>query len=141
VTKENALWAPLAAAITIMVRPPKLHKSVGHRVFAAGSMLLPVAMWLGLRFAFFGSIGGTRTTAGYTPLADFLKLAFFKLTHLHYLFITHKTPEGGWPDRGTTFLILDRGTALLIYALLFLWVLRILPEAVDRVRYTMREMR
>jgi hypothetical protein len=104
-------------------------------------MLLPVVMWLGLRFAFFGGMGGTRTTAGYTPLADFLKLIFNKLTHLHYLFITHKTPEGEWPARETTFLILDRGTALLIYALLLLWVLRILPEAIDRVRYAMREMR
>ena len=139
-TKENALWAPLAAAITIMLRP-KLDESLRHRVLAAGTMLLPVAMWLGLRFAFFDGIGGTRTTAGYTPLADFLKLTFFKLTHLHYLFITHKIPEGEWPDRGTTFLILDRGTALLIYALLFLWVIRILPEAVDRVRFAMREMR
>jgi hypothetical protein len=139
-TKENALWAPLAAAITIMVRP-KLDESFRHRLFAAGTMLLPVVMWLALRLAFLGGIGGTRTTAGYAPLADFLKLTFFKLTHLHYLFITHKIPEGEWPDRGTTFLILDRGMALLIYLLLFLWVLRILPEAADRVRLAMREMR
>ena len=45
------------------------------------------------------------------------------------------------PGRGTAFLILDRGTALLIYALLSLWALRILPEAVGHVRYAMREMR
>jgi hypothetical protein len=139
-TKENALWAPLAAAITIMVRP-KQDESLRHRVFAAGTMILPVVMWLGLRLAFFGGIGGTRTTAGYTPVVDFLKLTLFKLTHLHYLFIPHKIPEGEWSDRGTIFLILDRGTALLIYPLLFLWVLRILREAADRVRLAMREMR
>jgi hypothetical protein len=139
-TKENALWAPLAAAITVMVRP-KLDESLCRRVLEAAAMLLPIAMWLGLRFAFFGGIGGTRAISGYTPFADFLKLTLIKLTHLHYLFIAHKRPEGEWPDRGTAFLILDRGTAVLIYALLSLWALRILPEAVDRVRYAMREMR
>ena len=45
------------------------------------------------------------------------------------------------PDRGTALLILDRGTALLIYALLSLWALRILPEAVNHLRYAMHETR
>jgi hypothetical protein len=139
-TKENALWAPLAAAITTMLRP-KLEESPRHRAFTAVAMLLPVAMWLGLRLVFFSGVGGTNATAGYTPLTDFLKLTFIKLTHLHYLFITHKTLERDWPDRGTVFLILDRGTALLVYALLSLWLFRILPEAINRVRYAMREMR
>ena len=40
-------------------------------------MFLPVVMRLRLRFAFFGGIGGTYATAGYTALADFLSL-----THL-----------------------------------------------------------
>ena len=139
-TKENAVWAPLAAAITIMLRP-KLDESLRRRAFTAAAMLLPVAMWLGLRFAFFGGIGGTYATAGYTPLADFLKLIFHKLTHMHYLFITHKARLGELPDRGTALLILDRGTALLIYALLSLWALRILPETVNRLRYAMHETR
>ena len=139
-TKENTLWAPVAAAITIMLRP-KLDESLRRRAFTAAAMLLPVAMWLGLRFTFFGGIGGTYATAGYTPLAGFLRLIFFKLTHMHYLFITHTTPAGGLPDRGTAFLILDRGTALLIYALLSLWALRILPEAFDRVRFAVHEIR
>ena len=138
-TKENTVWAPLAAAITIMLRP-KPDESLRRRAFTAAAMLLPVAMWLGLRFAFFGGIGGTYATAGYTPLADFLKLIFYKLTHVHYLFITHHAP-GELPDRGTALLILDRGTALLIYALLSLWALRILPEAVNRLRYAMHETR
>jgi hypothetical protein len=139
-TKENTVWAPLAAAITIMLRP-KLNESLRRRAFTAAAMLLPVAMWLGLRFAFFGGIGGTYATAGYTPLADFLKLTFYKLTHMHYLFITHQARRGELPDRGTALLMLDRGMALLIYALLSLWALRILPEAVNGVRYAMHETR
>ena len=109
---------------------------VGRLPLAA--MLLPVAMWLGLRFAFFGGIGGTYATAGYTPFADFLKLIFRKLTHMHYLFITHKVREL-LPDQGTA-RILDRVTAIMIYTLLFLWALRILPEAVNRARSAAREM-
>ena len=88
------MWAPLAAAITIMLRP-KLDESLRRRAFTAAAMLLPVAMWLGLRFAFFGGIGGTYATEGYTPLADFLKLNFYKLTHVHYLFITHQAGSNG----------------------------------------------
>src|SRR5262249_28043087 len=68
-----------------------------------------------------------------TPLADFLKLIFHKLTHMHYLFITHQ--------RGTVLQTLNRGTALLIYALLLLWALRMLPKAVNRLRYALHEWR
>jgi hypothetical protein len=136
-TKENTVWAPLAAAITIMLRP-KLDESLRRRTFTAAAMLLPVAMWLGLRFAFFGGIGGTYATAGYTHLTNFLKLNFYKLTHMHYLFITR--PNWALPERGVALSILNRGTALLIYGLLFLWVLRLLPEAV-KLSYAMRETR
>jgi hypothetical protein len=120
---------------------PKPDESFRRRALTAAAMLLPVAMWLGLRFAFFGGIGGTYATAGYTPLADFLRLTLHKLTHLHYLFIAHKTRPGELPDRGTALLILDRGTALLIYAFLCLWALRILPQAVKYFRYAMHETR
>src|SRR5262249_7266086 len=85
---------------------------------------------------FFGGIGGTYATTGYTPVADFLKLIFFKLTHLHYLFITHQAGI-----RGSALTIVDRATDLLIYGLLFLWGLRLLPEAVNHVRYITRETR
>jgi hypothetical protein len=139
-TKESTLWAPFAAAITIMLRP-KLDESLGRRAFTAATMLLPPAMWLGLRFAFLGGIGGTYATAAYTPLTDFLKLGFFKLTHLHYLFIAYKPRVGALSERGTAVLILDRGMVLLIYTLIFLWALHILREAVDRVRYALHEMR
>jgi hypothetical protein len=149
-TKENTLWAPITAGITIMLCP-RVDESPSHRMLIAAAMLLPVALWLGLRFAFFGSIGGTYATAGYTSLADFLALIFSKLTHLHNLFVTHKPPElfalapavagASPPSRGMAILILDRGTALLIYALLFLWVLRILPYSFYRLRDGIRDMR
>jgi hypothetical protein len=135
-TKENTLWAPFAAATTIMLRP-KPGESVRRRVFAAAAMLLPAVVWLGLRFAFFGGIGGTYATAGYTPLAHFLELTLFKLTHLHYL-LALKPPMGD--PQGAAFLILDRATALLTYVLLSLWALRVLPEAVSHVRSITHEL-
>ncbi len=138
-TKENTLWAPFAAAITIMLRPNR-DDSLRRRFFTAALMLLPVAMWLGLRFSFFDGVGSTYVTAGYTPLAEFLKLTFNKLTHVHYLFITH-TALPHRLNREPAVLMLDRGTALLVYALLFLWALRILPEAVNRLRHAIRESR
>jgi hypothetical protein len=138
-TKENTVWAPLAAAITVVLRP-KLDEPLRRRVFTAAAMLLPVAIWLGIRFAFFSGIGGTYATARYTPLADFLELVFNKLTHLHYLFIVHTVRPGNSLDRGTARLILDRITAFLIYALLALWALRTLSEVI-RLRYAMPETR
>jgi hypothetical protein len=130
-TKENTVWAPLAAAVTIMLRP-KLDEPVCRRAFAATAMFLPVAMWLGLRFTFFGGIGGTYATAAYTPLADFLHLIFHKLTHMQHLFVT--LGRSALFDRTTTI-----GTAILIYALLSLWALRILPETVNCLRYVRDE--
>jgi hypothetical protein len=131
-TKENTVWAPFAAAITIMLRP-KLKESLRRRVLTALAMFLPVAMWLSFRFAFFGGVGGTYATQGYTPLVDFLKLVFYKLTHMQYLFINHQRGT-----RGTALMILDRGTDLLIYALLLLWGLRFLTKA-NYLRYVTRE--
>jgi hypothetical protein len=138
-TKENAVWAPLAAAVTVMLRP-KLDESLRSRAVTAVAMLLPVAMLLGFRFAFFGGIGGSYATAGYTPLAGFLRFTFTKLTHLHYLFIAHVAFLGEWLDHGMAYLI-DRGTQVLFFVLLFLWALRTLPEVVKHVSYAVHEMR
>jgi len=138
-TKENAVCAPFAAAITIMLRP-KPDEPLGRQGLVAATMLLPVAMWLGLRFAFFGGIGGTYATTGYTPLADFLELTFHKLTRPDALLLT----QDNFVAEGSLAL-LDRpiriATRLLIYALLFLLMLRILPEMVTRLRYAMYERR
>ena len=69
-TKENAVWAPAAAAITIMLRP-KPDEPFRRQAITAAVMFLPVVFWLGLRFAFFGGIGGTYATAGYRHLGFF----------------------------------------------------------------------
>jgi hypothetical protein len=139
-TKETTLWAPLAAGITVMLRA-NADWPLRRQTSTAAAMLLPLGMWLGLRYAFFGGVGGTYATAGYTPFADFLKLVFVKLTHLHYLLITYKVPAGELFDREIASLMLDRGTALLIYALLSLWVLRVIPEAFQLVRSAIHDMR
>jgi hypothetical protein len=136
--KENALWATVAAAITIMLRP-KSDEPFRRRTFAAAAMFLPVVMWLGLRYTFFGGIGGTYATVGYTPFADFVDMTIRdKLTHLHTLFVTRYAfvTEGTWalPDRAARI-----GMALLIYALLLLWVSRTLPEMMKRLRSAMHE--
>jgi hypothetical protein len=139
-TKETAVWAPLAAAITIMLRP-KPDEAFRRRAFVAAIMFLPVVMWLVQRYAFFGGIGGTYVTAGYASLADYLALTFQKLTHIDELFLTQRNSlltEMSWP-------LLDRairvGTRLLLYALFFLLALRILPEVVNRLRNAMYERR
>ncbi len=131
-TKENAVWAPLAAAISIILRP-KGDESLRHRVFVAAAMFLPVAMWMGLRLSFFGGIGGTYATAGYTPILAFIKLTFHKLLHLHYLLLTpdELATEGRWVELRN---VISIGSGILIYALLCLWALRILAETTNYVR-------
>ena len=137
-TKENAVWAPAAAALTIMLRP-KPAEPLRHQAIAAAAMFLPVVVWLGLRFAFFDGIGGTYVTAGYTPLGDFLALTFKKLRTLDALFVgqPHFALEGpSGADRAIAF-----GTRLLTYALFSLLALRIMPETGNRLRNAIRERR
>ena len=133
-TKENAVCAPFAAAITIMLRP-KSDEPLSRQWLIAAAMLLPVAMWLSLQFTFFGGIGGTYATDGYAPLANFVKLTLHKLTRLDALLLIQD-------DLGTK---LDRpmriGTRILIYALLFLLTLRIVPETVTHLRHAISERR
>lgn len=132
-TKETAVWGPFAATITVMLRP-KPDEPPRRRAFTAAAMLLPVAVWLALRFAFFGGIGGTHGTAGYTPLPDFLKLIFYKLTHVHYLLIA-RLPGTGLP------MLMNQGATLLVYALLSLWAISILSGVVNHFRYALHETR
>jgi hypothetical protein len=138
-TKETAVWAPAAAAITIMLRP-KPDEALGRRAIAAAAMFLPVVLWLGLRFAFFGGIGGTYVTAGYTPLEDFLALTLKKLRNLDALFVT----QPALVTLGHQSL-LDRaialGTRLLTFTLFSLLALRIIREIANRFRYVMHDRR
>jgi hypothetical protein len=103
-------------------------------------MLLPVALWLGLRFAFFGGIGGTYATAGYAPLAEFVRLTGWKLVHLHHVFVTQDVDAGVGRSAA-----LDRairiGTAALVLPLLTLWVIGCLRAAIERLHLAAHERR
>jgi hypothetical protein len=136
--KENTVWAPAAAAITIMMHP-KPDESLRLRALTAAAMFLPIVLWLGFRVAYFGGIGGTYATTGYTSLAGYLTQIFTKLTHMHYLFIAHHTPPA--QHRGTILLIVERGTAVLIYIFLSLWVVRTLRETTKVLRHEKHEAR
>jgi hypothetical protein len=128
------MWAPAAAAITIMLRP-KPDEPLRRQVITAAVMFLPVVFWLGLRFAFFGGIGGTYATAGYTPLRHFLALTFQKLTHLDVLFVGQQAfvTEGHWDWA------IEVGTRLLTYALFSLLALRIVREIANRLHHARYE--
>ncbi len=133
---ETAVWAPLAAAMTVMLRPKEGEQS-RQQALTALAMFLPVAMWLGLRSTFFGGI------EGYTPLADFLQLTFYKLRHIHKLFLTYHPLFGTTVDDEPTPVdrIIYVGTALVLYALLSLWAFRTLSKAVHYLHCGIQEKR
>jgi hypothetical protein len=134
-TKETAVWAPAAAAITIMLRP-KPNEALRRQAIAAAAMFLPVVFWLGLRFTFFGGIAGTYATAGYTPLGDFLALTFKKLKTLDTLFVG----QHAFATEGHGALLvraIGLGTRLLTYALFSLLAVRIVREIASSLRYAM----
>src|SRR5262249_25445882 len=116
---------------------PKTEELLRRRAIAGVAMFLPVMFWLGLRFAFFGGIGGTYATEGYTTLGDFLALTVQKLIHLDALFVAQRPA----PVRGESVSLLDqaitRGTRLLTYALFFLLVISIVREVANSLRYAM----
>jgi hypothetical protein len=113
-TKETAIWAPFAAAITILVQGGR------RRALWATIMLLPVALWLALRFAFFGGLGDTYASPHYTPIAEFLDVTIWKLTHLHQLLVArdYSITGGNW-------LPVDRaarvGAAIVVTLLVIRW--------------------
>src|SRR5262249_18893268 len=122
-----------------MMLHPKPDESLRRRALVAAAMFLPVVMWLGQRFAFFGGVGGTYVT--YVSLADFLILTFQKLIHVDALFVTQHNSfvtETSWP-------LLDRiirvGTRLVMYALFLLLAFRFLLEVMNRLRYAIYERR
>jgi hypothetical protein len=62
-----------------------------------------------------------------------VKFTFRKLLHIHYLFVTHYelATEGSWVELNSAIAI---GAAVLIYALLSLWALRIFAETANCTR-------
>jgi hypothetical protein len=133
-TKETAIWAPLAAALTALVRAGR------RRTLVAATMLLPLALWLAFRFTFFGGIGGTYASPHYAPLADSLEVIGWKLTHLHQLLVArdYSVTAGRW-------LLVDRaariGSALLVPTVLILWGWRGLRATIDSISAALRERR
>ena len=118
-TKETAAWAPFAAALSVLLR---WEPNVAHlrRALVAAAMLLPLAVWLGLRFAFFQGIGGSYATGGYTPITEFLTVVGWKLIHLYRLFVSQETfaAAGPW---ATVDRVLMLATYSLIALLLIPW--------------------
>ena len=126
-TKETALWAPLAAAATVLWDRRGLRTQIAW----AAAMLVPMALWITFRIAFYGGIGGTYATADYASPAAFLALLGWKLLHLHPLFISQQpfSTAPGWAA-------LDQGiriaTALLLLVVLLAWAFSALRALVGR---------
>ena len=138
-TKETVAWAPVAAAVTVLIRgdPPGREETPRRRMVAAGAMLLPLALWLGFRIVFFGGIGGTYATTGYTPVASFLALSARKLVHLHHLFVMQDFAllEENRPlfER-----VIGIGSALLVFVLLVTWLAKAVPAVWSSLSRTFR---
>lgn len=117
-TKETALWAPVAAAATVLWDARGLRARA--RIAWASAMLAPIAIWIAFRIAFYGGIGGTYATADYASPDTFLALLGWKLVHLHPLFVSQQ-PLFTAPS----WLVLDQGirvaTALLLLVVLLAW--------------------
>ena len=137
-TKETAAWAPVAAALTVLLRPER-GDALRHRALAAAAMLLPLALWVGFRFAFYGGAGRSYATAGYTPFIDFLNLAGWKLAHLHRLFVSQEVfvTEGRWAAERALMI----GGYGVLWLLLVLWALSGLGAVLGRFRQAVRERR
>jgi hypothetical protein len=138
-TKETAVWAPFAAALTVVLRPNN-GNSFRRRLLGAAAMLLPLMFWLGLRFSFYGGVSGGYATGSYSPLVDFLSLVGWKVTHLHRLFVGQDrfVTEGNWAVADWAVMI---GTHVVVWLLLFVWVLGALGAATKCLGPAIRERR
>jgi hypothetical protein len=122
-TKETALWAPVAAAATALWDRRGLQPRA--RKAWAAAMLLPIALWLALRIAFYGGIAGTYATADYASPRAFLALLGWKLLHLHPLFVSQQpfSVAAGWPAVDQAIRL---ATALLLLVVLLAWAFLVL---------------
>jgi hypothetical protein len=125
-TKETALWAPVAAAATVLWDRGDLRPRA--RKAWVGAMLLPIGLWFALRIAFYGGIAGTYATTDYASPRTFLALLGWKLVHFHPLFLSQQpfSAAAGWAP-------IDQGiriaTALLLLVVLLAWALLVLRTA------------
>ena len=127
-TKETALWAPIAAALTALFR--KGDDAPRHRALVALAMLGPLALWLGYRLAVFGGVGGTYATTQYAPLLSFLELSGRKLVHLPHLFMAQDDLVVG-ESHGLAERALWIAVYLVVFLLLIRWVLSGLRAAIE----------
>jgi hypothetical protein len=130
-TKETAIWAPVAAAATMLLRGPSSQR-LQQRVGAATIVLAPLAVWFTFRLAFYGGVGGTYATAEYWPLGDFVSLTGEKLAHLHHLFLQQRPLfEGGrWVRADQAVRLATALILLLLFALYSAIALRSASAAV-----------
>src|SRR5262249_2560981 len=135
-TKETAVWAPVAAALTILVR--KGEEAPRRRALVALAMLAPLITWVGYRIVVFGGVGGTYATTQYIPLSTFLELSARKLMHLPRLFVMQGDPVAGG-SREFHEWALRIGVALLVFLLLVRWVLSGLRAAAAILGKSARE--
>jgi hypothetical protein len=133
-TKETALWAPVAAAATILWDPRGLRPRA--RTAWAGAMLLPIAFWLALRIAFYGGVGGTYATADYSSLGRFLALLGWKLLHLHPLFVSQQ-PFFSTPGWAAFDQVIRIATALLLLIVLLVWAISVLRALSGRAAHVL----
>ncbi|HKX11299.1 MAG TPA: hypothetical protein VJN67_24070, partial [Stellaceae bacterium] len=127
-TKETTIWAPIASALTVMLRSGS-GETVRRRALTASGMLLPIVLWVALRIGFFGGVGGGYATeyVGY-----FLTVFVSKLTHPHRFLVSQErfTWEGLW---GTADRVVLVATSVLVALLLLLWILRTLRAAREQI--------
>jgi hypothetical protein len=135
-TKETAAWAPIAAALTVLVRVDD--EAPRRRALVALAMLAPLTLWFGYRLVVFGGVGGTYATTGYRPLSSFLELSGLKLLHLPHLFLMQNAfVSGGSPELSER--ALRAGADLLVFLLLIRWALSGLQAAIDLLGRARRE--
>ena len=117
-TKETSIWAPVAAAVTALLRGPS-SQTPQQRLSMATLPLVPLAIWFAFRLAFYGGVGGTYATAEYWPIGDFLSLTGEKLAHLHHLFLQQKPlfEAGSWARADQAVRVATALLLLLLFAL------------------------
>ena len=138
-TKETAVWAPIAAGLTVLLRAGP-DEGPRRRMAVAAIMLAPLALWVAFRVGFFGGIGGTYATEDYAPFVGFLRLTGRKLAQIYHLFLTQDAfvTMGAWSQVDRTIRI---ATGLMILLLLFRWGWSSLRRAIDWVRSSAHERR
>ena len=136
-TKETVIWAPVAAAMTVLLRALP-SRTAWRRSGAAAMMLLPLAVWFAFRLAFYGGIGGTYASPEYTPLPQFVDIARDKLFHLHHLFVQQAPliDAGNWALGDQAVRILS---ALLALLLLVVWIAALLRRSSAILAPAMRQ--